>query len=108
MNRLVSLKLLIAVALGSAVLAAGAGTALSAFVIDRGERGLAGPAGAQGPQGPSAPGGLQGARGPRGRQGPPGPPGRVNEDDVLSAIDDNASDVADSIQTWLDPDPSEA
>src|SRR4051794_11790894 len=96
----VSLRTLLAVALGVLVLSTAAGTAFGALVLERGERGPAGPAGPQGERGPTGgPRGPQGARGPRGRIGPQGESGAVDEQSVLDAIDNDPSSVASSIQS---------
>lgn len=57
-----------------------------------------GPRGFVGPTGPS------GARGPAGATGPAG---SASEDDVLTAINKNPDEVAQDIQSSLDPDPAD-
>jgi hypothetical protein len=104
----VSLRTLLAAALGVLVLSTAAGTALGAFVLEEGDRGPVGPPGPQGERGPAGgPRGPQGARGPRGPAGPPGPAGGVDEQSVLDAIDSDPSSVTSSIQSSLDPDPAD-
>jgi hypothetical protein len=97
--------------------AAGAGASRLIAPAQRGPRGSvgpAGPSGAQGPRGrqgpaggPRGPGGPQGARGPRGPVGATGPAGSASEDDVLTAINDNPDEVAQDIQSALNPDPAD-
>jgi len=81
--------------------AAGAGASRLIAPQQRGPRGFVGPTG------PSGAGGPRGHRGPRGPVGAAGPAGGASEDDVLTAINDNADEVAQDIQSSLDPDPAD-
>jgi hypothetical protein len=111
MSRPVSLRThVVSLVVVAAVAIAGGATA-SEVVVKRGPAGPQGPVGAIGPRGPQGdPGGPPGPRGPRGVRGPAGPQGpagAVNEDNVLTAISDNSSEVASDIQSDLDPDPAQ-
>lgn len=94
--------------------AAGAGASRLIAPQQRGPRGLVGPTGAQGSRGhrgpaggPQGPVGPQGSRSSRGPAGAPGPAGGSSEDDVLTAVNDNPDEVAQDIQSSLDPDPAD-
>jgi hypothetical protein len=116
MNNPVSVRTLLLSLLGVFVLATAAGIGGAAIVVSgkqgpQGSEGLTGPAGGAGPRGPAGgprgPRGTRGPAGPRGNTGREGPAGSADEDDVLTAIEDNAGEVAGAVQTSLDPDPSD-
>jgi hypothetical protein len=96
----VTLKTLLVALAASVVLAAAGGAAVSALVIREGDQGPPGPPGPQGEQGltgdpgPEGPGGPRGARGPEGQ---PGPAGEVDEESVFTAIENDPSRVADTV-----------
>jgi len=98
------------------ILATAAGAVGAAILVSgkqgpQGRVGVAGPAGPPGPRGPAGgpqgPRGARGPEGPRGRTGREGPPGAADEQDVLTAIEDNPDEVAQAIQASFDPDPSD-
>jgi Collagen triple helix repeat (20 copies) len=98
-DRLVTLRVLVAVAAGVLVLSVGLTALLSSAIVEEGPPGAQGPQGEQGERGPSGPPGQtgepgsRGRRGPRGAIGPPGPPGEAPED---------LSDLADTITAMCD------
>ena len=119
MNHAVTMRTLLVSLVITFIVATAAGAGVSRLIgpEQRAPRGVAGPAGPLGPQGargrqgpaggPRGPVGPRGARGPRGTVGATGPAGTASEDDVLTAINDNPDEVAQAIQSSLDPDPAD-
>ena len=116
MSKPVSVGTLVLSLVGVFILASAVGVGVAAVVVSgeqgaEGAVGVAGPTGPPGPRGPAGgprgPRGAQGPEGPRGRTGRAGPPGGADEQDVLTAIEDNPDEVAQAIQASFDPDPSD-
>lgn len=86
MDRVVTLRVLLAVAAGVLVLSVGATVLLASVVLEKGPRGPQGSTGAGGDRGEPGPSGRpgrigpRGPAGPRGRTGTAGPPGESPED----------------------------
>lgn len=115
MDRVVTLRVLLAVAAGVLVLSVAATAILSSVVLEKGPQGPQGPKGAPGEQGEPGPSGRageigpRGPAGPRGRTGTAGPPGESPED--LTEVSSTVEKICDELfyqrefeplrQVWL-------
>jgi hypothetical protein len=96
LDRLVTLRTVLAACLVSALIAVGASVGASTLVLKHGPAGPAGPRGETGPTGPAGSGvqGPRGRRGPAGPRGPEGPAAEIDESMVMDAVRSNESEIA--------------
>ena len=95
MDRLVTLRTVIAAGLLRAVLTTALAVGASAMLLKQGPVGPRGPVGQAGPAGPQGPTGVgvRGPRGTRGPAGPQGPAGELDESEVMNIVSNNDSDI---------------